>query len=122
MPSNTEIERQRNVKSVSHNLKDLAELHGADLEYVLEKRVETLKAEEAKLINQAGAERQIEYILDTYGPAMVQRAVEDVETEIKDNASKGMVECCVCREIEFQERAKPRASQGHICERCSKED
>jgi len=86
----------------------------------LAERVSGLKAEEAALINQAGTDAQLKYIVGTYGTSQeaLARARKDVREQMKDHVPLGqMVRCSRCGEDEFRIRAK-RHGEGFVCEDC----
>lgn len=82
---------------------------------VLTEKVEEIKEREAKAINKS-LQTQVEYLVGYLGAEDGQIEIEDV---LKDYAMKGMVECEVCDEREFEVRATKRG-QGWVCRRCMK--
>jgi formylmethanofuran dehydrogenase subunit E len=112
-------DREESKSLLIGGMAKLAEAHGVDLGTALEDVVEGLKKEEATAINNSGVHRQIAYILDAYGPAMLRDARERVEEKIRDDpCARGMTLCCECGEMEFSERAT-ETGQSHLCEKCA---
>jgi len=82
---------------------------------LLTEKVQEIKDREAKAINKS-LQTQIEYLVGYLGAADGQIEIEDV---LKDYAMRGMVECSVCEEREFEVRATKKG-QGWVCRRCTK--
>jgi hypothetical protein len=108
--------------SLVDSLAKLAE--ECDVGQAFNEMVFTAKKSEGHAINRAGLRRQIEYLVSTYPlmPSAMEKAAEELEGAILDNARRGKtVSCSICGAAEFESKAFIHGRQQYICRRCHKD-